>query len=155
MLSNETTVESFTRFVEGTERRLRRALSASLGTEAGREAAAEALAYGWEHWDRVHQMDNPAGYLYTVGRDRGRRKAFRSRPMLMQVDEARLPWIEPGLPSALQRLPEQQRVAVMLHHCFGLSLSEAAELVGVTKATMQTHARRGLSRLRKELGVIV
>ena len=31
---------------------------------------AEALAFGWEHWNRVREMDNPCGYLYRVGRSR-------------------------------------------------------------------------------------
>ena len=45
------------------------------GPELGREAAAEALVYGWEQWDRISEMANPAGYLYRVGRSRdGRMK---------------------------------------------------------------------------------
>ncbi|HSM01264.1 MAG TPA: hypothetical protein VK960_02325 [Acidimicrobiia bacterium] len=65
-------VDSFTSFVEETEARLRRALTASFGPEAGREATAEALAYAWRNWSRVRSLDNPAGYLYRVGRDKGR-----------------------------------------------------------------------------------
>jgi hypothetical protein len=30
---------------------------------AGRDAAADALAYGWEHWERIKDMKNPIGYL--------------------------------------------------------------------------------------------
>ena len=48
---------SYTDFVAATERRLRQALSATLGSELGADAAAEALAYGWEHWDRIRVMD--------------------------------------------------------------------------------------------------
>ncbi len=47
------------------EAELRRALTGRLGGELGREVAA--LAYGWEHWERVQGMDNPTGYLYQVG----------------------------------------------------------------------------------------
>ena len=56
------------------ERGLRTTLTAALGSDVGREAAAEALAYGWEHWDRVSALENPAGYLYPVGRDLGGRR---------------------------------------------------------------------------------
>ncbi len=64
--------ESFTSFVKEVEPRLKRALCVGFGIESGVEATADALAYGWEHWDRIRDMDNPAGYLYQVGRSRTR-----------------------------------------------------------------------------------
>ena len=67
MLSDQTSVDAFSTFVVEVEPRLRRALTATFGPEVGREAAAEALAYGWTHWERVGAMDNAAGYLYRVG----------------------------------------------------------------------------------------
>ena len=70
--------DGFEAFVATHERRLRQALTASFGIDRGREAAADALAYAWEHWDRVAAMANPAGYLFVVGRDRDRRR-FRNR----------------------------------------------------------------------------
>lgn len=99
-------------------------------------------------------MNNPAGYLYVVGRDRGRRMQRRLRSVvLMPVDSVRTPWVEPGLPDALARLPEQQRVAVMLLHCFEWTMSEVADLLDISKSTVQTHADRGLARLRARMGV--
>src|SRR6476660_7757349 len=53
--------DGFEAFVATHERRLRQALTASFGIDRGREAAADALAYAWEHWDRVAAMANPAG----------------------------------------------------------------------------------------------
>ena len=81
MLPDETKADSFTEFVVGTETRLRHALTAAFGPERGREGAAEALAYGWEHWDRIGKMENPAGYLYQVGRDHARRMTPRRVPV--------------------------------------------------------------------------
>jgi RNA polymerase sigma-70 factor (ECF subfamily) len=143
---------TFERFVCTTEPRLREALSATLGTDAGRDATAEALAYAWEHWDRVGAMENPAGYLYLLGRRRGLRMVQR-RVVLMPVDAGHTPWIEPGLPAALASLSDQQRVVVMLVHCFEWTLGEVAELLDVSKSTVQHHAERGLDRLRSRLGV--
>jgi RNA polymerase sigma factor (sigma-70 family) len=143
---------TFESFVCATETRLREALSAALGTDARREATAEALAYAWEHWDRVSTMENPAGYLYLLGRRRGRRMLQR-RVALMPVDTERTPWIEPGLPAALASLSDQQRVVVMLVHCFEWTLGEVAELLDLSKSTVQSHAERGLDRLRSRLGV--
>ena len=51
-------VTSFTEFVRETEPRLKLALSAAFGRELGVEAPAHALAYGWEHWDRVKDLQN-------------------------------------------------------------------------------------------------
>jgi RNA polymerase sigma-70 factor (ECF subfamily) len=149
---NELGVSMFENFVCATEPRLREALSAALGTDAGREATAEALAYAWEHWDRVGAMENPAGYLYLLGRRRGRRMLGR-RVALMPVDAEHTPWIEPGLPAALASLSDQQRVVVMLVHCFEWTLGEVAELLDLSKSTVQSHAERGLDRLRTRLGV--
>ncbi len=152
-LSDQIFVESFEVFVKETEPRLRDALSASLGSDLGREATAEALAYAWENWDRVSAMDNPSGYLYVLGRDRVRKIRWRRTVILLPVEEARTPWFEPGLADALGRLPERQRVVVMLVYCFEWTLSETAEILGVRKSTVQSYAERGLSKLRSSLGV--
>ena len=62
MLTDETTSETFSAFVEEHEARLRHALTARFGSEVDKEAAADALAYGWEHWERVSAMENPVGW---------------------------------------------------------------------------------------------
>ena len=152
MVSDDVKADSFTSFVQATERPLRQALTAAAGPEAGRESTAEALAYGWEHWDRVGKLDNPAGYLYRVGRNLAKRMG-RLEARLAPVAERAEVWVEPGLPSALARLSEKQRVAVALVHGYGWSLSEAAAVLGVTKGTVQSYVDRGLKHLRKELGV--
>ena len=153
MVAEEIQIESFDGFVRRYQDRLREGLSASLGSDAGRDAAADALAYAWEHWDKVRVMDNPVGYLYVLGRNRGRRAKIRQRVVLMPVPEEAAPWVEPGLPGALGALPEQQRVVVMLLHCFEWTMSEVAEFLEVSKSTVQSHAERGMARLRKRMGV--
>lgn len=145
--------DSFEVFFKEAEPRLHDALSACLGGELGREATADALAFGWENWKRVGVMANPIGYLYVVGRDKGRRAQRVRRPVLPLVEESRLPWVEPGLVDALARLPERQRVAVTLVYAFEWTLAEVADLLGLKKTTIQNHAERGLSNLRSSLGV--
>jgi DNA-directed RNA polymerase specialized sigma24 family protein len=154
VVPGELDVDSFEVFFERSEPRLRDALSASLGSQLGRELAADALSYAWEHWARVRVMDNPVGYLYVLARRRGRRALWhRRRPVLMPVDGGQTPWVEPSLPDALAALPERQRVAVMLLHCFEWTLTEVAELLQVSKSTAQSHADRGMAKLREQLGV--
>ncbi len=153
MLTGQSTESGFKVFVKNAEPRLREALSAVLGSDRGREATADALAYAWEHWERVSDMDNPVGYLYVLGRNRGRKALRRKTVTLLPVDSSRMPWVEPGLVDALGALPERQRVVVMLIHCFEWTMSEAADLLGVSKSTVQSHSERGLAKLRKRLGV--
>ena len=107
-----------------TEPPLRRALVAAYGYEDGREAAAEALAYAWEHWARVREMPNAAGYLFRVARSsvtRGRRWRRRPPPLLT-LPPGTEHRFEPGLPAALAALSERQRLEVVLVYGFGYKL---------------------------------
>ena len=156
-MSSATDRESFCRFVEERGRRLQHGLVSALGREVGAEAASEALAYAWEHWDRVGAMDNPAGFLFTVGRNWGRRQ-FRGRtapfpqpPSATASD----PLVEPALPVALASLSERQRVATVLVHGAGWTLTEVADLLRVDRGTVLKHAERGLAKLRRALEVTV
>ena len=151
MTAIEPLQESFTAFVTEVEARLRFAFAAALGQESGREATAEALAYGWEHWERIRKMQNPAGYLYRVGRSRVRvrRRNIRFAP----VSTFTMPDVEPGLPEALAQLSERQRVTVFLVHGFGWSRREVAEMLGVSINSVGNHLDRGLAKLRHRLGV--
>jgi RNA polymerase sigma-70 factor (ECF subfamily) len=152
---DETKTHSFTEFVSIVEGKLRHALTAAHGVEDGREAVAEALAYGWEHWDHIQGMDNPVGYLYRVGHNHARKVRTRRRVSLPAAPLEKVPWVEPGLPDALSRLSEKQRVAVYLVFGQEWSTSEVAALLGVSKTTVQKHVERGMEKLRRRLGVEV
>ena len=91
-------LDDFEVFFAHAEPRLRRALAAGLGADRGREALAEAMAWAWEHRDRLSGMENPVGYLYRVGRSRTRSPRRR---VLFSVVTEQLPWVEPALIPAL------------------------------------------------------
>lgn len=146
-------MDDFDEFVREVEPRLRRALTAARGSHLGRDATAEALAYAWEHWDRVRGMENPVGYLYRVGQSRTRRRQRRHDPVSVMDDG--LPEFDPRLPLALQRLPDKQRTAVLLTQGFEWTHAEVAELLGVTTSTVNTHVQRGMARLRELMEVTV
>jgi DNA-directed RNA polymerase specialized sigma24 family protein len=141
----------FNQFVAEVEPRLRRALVAALGVDRGREAVAEALAFAWEHWPRVRGMDNAAGYLYRVGRSRSRRRRLVV-PFRWGTSSEKVSNVEPELVQAMNRLPEKQRVSVLLVHGYGWSHREAAEFLEVSPSTIASHVARGLDSLRKRLG---
>jgi len=140
---------NFEDFARQAEPRLRRALLGSVGADRMPDAVAEALGYGWEHWDEVSEMENPIGYLFRVGQSRTRPKK-RPRLPLMAANDA--PDFEPQLPRALMALPETQRTAVWLAHGCQWPHAEIAEVLGVSTSTVSTHVNRGLARLRSELG---
>lgn len=151
MVKDLADIDTFTHFATEAGPRLHRALEAAFGRDLGREATAEALAYGWEHWERLRVMENPVGYLYRVGRSRARslRTPLRVFPA---VDATQWPWVEPGLPAALRRLSDRQRTAVVLIHSFRWTHSEVAELLSISRGAVQTHERRALAKLRTALG---
>jgi len=60
--------------------------------------------------------------------------------------------VEPGLPAALSRLSERQRVAVFLIHGYGWTHSEVSQFLGLSVSTVQKHAERGLAKLQRVLG---
>ena len=97
-------------------------------------------------------MENPGGYVYRVGQNVAIRRR-RSHSVGFPVAPAHLPWIEPGLPGALEELTERQRVVVVLVHGFGYRHREVAELLEVSKSSVQRHLERGLKKLRSSLGV--
>lgn len=145
---------SFTSFVEHVGTPLRQALIAAYGPDVGADVTAEALAYAWEHWDRLSSMKNPAGYLYRVGQSKARRGIFRKPPPVdVSRPEAGSHWFEPRLAPAISELSEKQRAAVVLVHGYGWTVTEVAEMWGVTFSTVRAHVDRAMSRLRKKLGV--
>lgn len=146
--------QAFTRFVKGVEPRLSYAFAAAYGPEVGAEVTSEALAWAWEHWERVQRMENPSGYLYRVGQSKAR-WYHRPRVLFPQAFQPEAPMLSPELPEALEQLTKQQRVTVLLIHGLGYSEREVADLLGLSRWSVRTHAKRGLTRLQTALGVIV
>jgi DNA-directed RNA polymerase specialized sigma24 family protein len=140
----------FTAWYRSVEPRLRLALMATYGPERGREATAEALAWAWEHPDRIEGLSNPVAYLYRVGQSRSRLRRIR---VLHGRPDWSEPWVEPSLRRALSSLSDRQRVTVVLVHGYGWTHSEVADLLGIAVTTVQNHLDRALDRLRSRLEV--
>jgi RNA polymerase sigma factor (sigma-70 family) len=145
-------VVRYEEFVAISGPRLRAGLVAAYGPECGIDATSEALAWGWEHWDRLAAMENPTGYLYRVGQTAARRSR-RPQGFLPTPSSTEIPEIEPGLATALERLTEQQRVVVVLVHGYDWSQAEVAELLAITSSTVHTTLARALVNLKRSLEV--
>ena len=145
---------AFSSFAATDGARLRRVLVAHYGVEVGSEVASDALAWAWEHWDRVRQMENPCGYLYRVGQSSARRYRRWQRRVVLPAEmrAVGLPAPEPGLDRALAHLSASQRVAVLLVYGLDWSYKDAAAAMDVPITTIRNHLARGLTRLRRELG---
>jgi RNA polymerase sigma factor (sigma-70 family) len=149
------TVESlaFSRFVDDHGIRLRRVLTARYGVETGGDVYADALAWAWQHWDRLEPMQNPVGYLYRVAQSSSRphrrwlqRNSFPARmPERWHVDE------DSALFQSLGSLTEPQRVSVLMVHGYNWSYSEVADVLGCSVASVTNHVHRGLNALRRQL----
>jgi DNA-directed RNA polymerase specialized sigma24 family protein len=141
--------DEFEAFFREMEPRLRRAFVGSHGVDRAADAVAEALAWGWENWERLQTMENPAGYLYRVGRSRTR---TRKRVRLPGFDVRSMPDVEPGLVPALVGLSRSQRTAVWLVHGCAWRYSEVADAMGISRSAVGTHVSRGLDSLRVAMG---
>jgi RNA polymerase sigma factor (sigma-70 family) len=138
---------------------LRRTLVAWYGPTLGRDATQAALAWAWEHRNRLDGMHNPAGYLFRVGQSHAKRELRRSRTdatgmpsSTTTTSDGDSPF-EPELTTAIAELSPQQRAAVLLVHGYGYSFREAADVLGVSLGSLRTHVDRGLTRLRSRLEV--
>ena len=150
LLGHVEDVAGFDEFVAVVRPRLARAFSAAYGIDRGQEALAEAMGYAWEHFEVVAAMENPAGYLYRVGQSRSRQ---RRKPAAFPAPRSvGLPDVEPRLGLALAGLSERQRVCVMLVYAFEWTHQEVADLLELSRSTVQNHVERGLEHLRSVIG---
>lgn len=158
--SSSGVVEGFGTFVSAHEARLRQAFTAMWGPSVGREVTVDVLSFAWEHWQRIESMENPIGYLFVVGRDRGRRGLHRrdrtvaSFSDLVDRNSGTVVEYEPALARLVDGLPIRERQVVLLVYGYQWSMAEVGELLGVSKSTVQTHADRALAKLRSGLGVL-
>ncbi len=145
--------EAFTSFFADEGDRLRRALVAAYGTEVGVEVTNDALAWAWEHWERVQAMDAPVGYLYRVGQSAARRHHRWRRPLALPEETLGVDDGDggPRLDEALAGLSASQRVAVLLVHGHGWSYAEVAEATAVSVGSVRNDLHRGMKRLRRQL----
>jgi RNA polymerase sigma-70 factor (ECF subfamily) len=136
----------------------------------GEDLAAEAFLRAYRAlrgYDkaRLHSL-RLRPWLLTIVRNTARNRArdARRRPLppppgpMRPVEEAAAgPSVEEAverndaqrrLGALLARLPDAQRLAVVLRHVVGLPTVEVAEVLGCPEGTAKSHVSRGLQRLR-------
>lgn len=102
---------------------------------------------------RLGDIDKPGAYLRSAVVSRCRSALRRRRVMDRHRPEPpnSLSRGASELWDVLARLPENQRIVVVLRYYGGYRSSEIATIVDMPSATVRSHLRRGLAALRKDL----
>ena len=144
--------QDFVAFSERATTRLRPVLVAHHGVETANDLCADAIAYAWENWERVRDLDNPVGYLYRVATSRARRYRRWRRPLILPPESAVAALeLDNALHVMLAKLPLWQRTAVVLVHAYGWSYQDIADLTGRSLSDVRNDVHRGLTALRTRM----
>jgi RNA polymerase sigma factor (sigma-70 family) len=152
-------------FCEREHRRLVAALDLMCGSlPMAEDLAQETLARVCKDWRRIRTMDAPGAYAHRIAMNLAA-SAFRRRAAERRARERYgtdgMEWSDPdsttsvAVRRALQGLRPEQRKVLVLRYFLGYSVAEAAEVLRMPVGTVKTHAYRGLTCLRDELGMPV
>lgn len=125
--------------------------------------AAEALTRAYDRWSSVRRHPAPDAWALRVTINLALDRSRRDAKVLEARDGAApsTPTVDAGddvtamrlaLGHALRTLPEKQRHAVALRYLAGCEEADIARSLGISPGTVKTHLKRGLDRLRTELG---
>ena len=137
--------------------RVRGALGLFLGESAvAEELAQEALVRVCRDWERVRRMERPGAWVHRVAMNLATSELRRQRAerrALQRLDAASAPpqldlATRTAVRDALQALPADERLVIVLRYYADLSVVETAEALGVPVGTVKTRARRAIQRMR-------
>ena len=157
----QSSTADFDAFYQASARRVVLYLYAVCGDLAeAQDIAQEAYARSWQHWSKVSALDDPAGWVRTVGwrlaanRWRGlrRRWAAQARMGPPDVVTASPSPDRVAVVAALQRLPPAQRQAVALHYLLDMSVNDIVLSTGIPAGTIKARLSRARTALAELLG---
>jgi RNA polymerase sigma-70 factor, ECF subfamily len=153
----------FDAFYAASFRRLVGQVFAMIGNrDEAQECVQEAFVRAWSHRNKIESDHAPEAWVRTtayrlaVSRWRRRKRGERYPDRAVQAvahsysagpDESRV-----ALMAALQKLPEEQRRAIVLHHICDLPVKDVAVEVGVPEGTIKARLSRGRTALAALLG---
>lgn len=133
---------------------------------AAEEVVQDAYVRLHQHWGRLRDPDKALGYLRTSvvngARSAQRRRGVADRYVAGLGPPSDVPSAESGaldtleheaVVAALRRLPTRQREALVLRYYLDLSESEIADVMGISRGAVKSHAARGIAALRTTLEV--
>jgi RNA polymerase sigma-70 factor (ECF subfamily) len=145
--------DDYASLFETTAPRLWRALYVYTGGRRvlAEEAVAEAFALVMERGSAV--IDPEAWIFRTAFRiaTNEMRRERRAQPAASQPEPTYEPEQVQDLMRALNKLPKNQRAAIVLHYREDLAVQEVASILGIKAPTVRVHLHRGRKKLRELL----
>lgn len=148
----------FDSFYGATARRIVRHAYALTGNLSdAQDIAQESFARAWQRWDTVRNCDSPEAWVrrvatnLAISRFRRDRTARAAAPLLIIQD---VPGISPdtvALIAALRRLPERQRVVLVLRYLADLPVAQIAAELRVPEGSVKAWLSRGRNGLAELL----
>lgn len=149
----------FTTLYNATFAQLAAQICAYLGNAAeAQDVVQEAYLRAWKRWDTIRRYDDPVGWVrrvaWNLATSRWRRQALLDRFLRRHGREDVVKAVGPehvAVVAALRRIPERQRLAVVLHHLADRSVDDIAVELAVPRGTVLSWLHRGRARLAAEL----
>lgn len=125
------------------------------------DLAQEGFAAAARQWNRVSGMDKPGAWVRRVVANRSVSRFRRLSAERRALTRLGNPRVEPGLDldgeiaevwAAVRALPKRQAQAIALVYFDGMSVAEAAVVIGCSHETARTHLKRGRKALATRLG---
>jgi RNA polymerase sigma-70 factor (ECF subfamily) len=144
--------------------RLRRfARSLSRNQHDADDLVQSAVERAWRHIDQLKPGANLASWMFGIMKNAWidiRRSSARRGEVALPEDSGDHPAVNPSdlnaglwsISEAMDKLPEEQRLAVALVLVEGLSYKEAAQLLDIPMGTLTSRLARGRTALAAALG---
>lgn len=156
--------DSFVLFYQSQRRALIDLAYAVSGSRYGAEdLAQDALTAAYRSWDEIRRKDNPGTWVRRILINKAssihRRRLAEARAFARhrsELDSVTFPevtgeinkiWLE------VRRLPRRQTQVIALIYLEGLSQTEIADVLEISKESVHTHLKRARSTLAKRLSL--
>jgi RNA polymerase sigma-70 factor (sigma-E family) len=136
--------------------------------QAAEDVAQEAFVATYRRWGSVRSPEAALAYLRTCVvngsrsalRHRGVRERYAAveagdgapRTAMSAETSALRGWDRGEVMALIGSLPVRQREVLVLRYYLDLAESDIAATLGITRGSVKTHASRGISALRAQLG---
>lgn len=105
------------------------------------------------HWLGAITLNASLRLLDRRRRERRRREALQLHETAAEPGSESDPMLRRSLVEALDLLPPQTRIAILLRFVDGHSYVEIARMTGEKESTLKMRVARGMRRVRKQLGL--